>query len=149
MGMQSSHEHNQAGMVKLSRATLTVTIVCERNRCVFRLSEPVRLYVLAVSDTDGRIVWKISPSAFHRNEIVASRFFSVEMESIPDWVQRGIKDKSANPTADVPLLESIVYGMVPEGYKQSSPARPLEPATEYYVIAMGERDATASFTTPE
>jgi hypothetical protein len=131
---------------------VTISVEQVHSDYVIRFSEPLGLYVLAVATARGDIVWKVTPLAFRRNEFVSGAFLSVDPQAVPVAIQKYVEEMRdvATSNADVPQLQAVIYGEVPDGYKERDPARALERGTKYHVIAMGSSgDATAVFTVAE
>jgi hypothetical protein len=145
--MQPADEATKKGLAVMDILVIAIEQVAEGY--VIRFSRPVPVYLLAVATAEGVIVWKITPLGFKRNDVVGSAFLSAEVSVLPGVVHNWESLRHA-PAAAVPDVESVIYGSVPEGYKEITPARPLKRGTKYHVISMGARgDATAVFTTSE
>ncbi len=103
-------------------------------KIVFRfLPQPTGISVLIVANAKEEILWRLSPV-----QMQPINALNAQLTSIPP-----VPDEQITPLIPFELgnyrpLEEVIYGEVPDGYKERQGASPLEPGEKYCVTCFGE-----------
>lgn len=121
-------------------------------RVTFFLAEPLSITSFVVSDGHDEPVWEIIASEFQPIETEGGSFQSWPIDQAPlellrllEQVAQRAEQELADHGPRRPPLSSVVYGLLPNGYREQCPPQPLARG-QYHVIAFGEQGtARASF----
>jgi hypothetical protein len=147
-------------------AEIAVTLEIVGSVPTFRLSTDTggvpRITALAITDaSNDEAIWRLLPGSFtsvHPFTIVEVDEESVQSLAATDDIdpiedlpasdarhQRALAERVALEDAVLIPLGVVVYGEVPQGFRQchpmAGPAPPLAPGREYHLVVMGGSDA--------
>jgi len=102
---------------------------------IFELQPPSSFVTLVVSNAREEVQWEVEPEGMQAAEIIDAKMLTVRVPSTVVGVAKKIAP-SQQPS-DYPAVSRIVYGEVPDGYRERAPARVLKAGEEYAILVMG------------
>ena len=108
-------------------AEASMDVVLSESGATFRFSPPLCVMLLYVYDEGGALVWRLMADEVTTVPAGKGLFIAVPLaEAPPELIaQIPLARAVADEAPATPLLSSIRYGVVPEGYRQEAPASPL------------------------
>ena len=119
-------------------------------RIVFKFAEPVSVETLLVANASEDVLWDILAEEFQPIPVIDASFRIWPINEAPpellallnDVRERDDLELATNGPRKRPLSE-IVYGELPSGYREKTPAKTLLPG-EYNVMFFGEQGRGAA-----
>ncbi len=120
---------------------------------IFRFETPLSLMEFVVAGRDEDIVWEFMASEFQPTPIESGSFRSwpineapPEMVAMLSQIQEREDHRLQTEGPRKPPLSEVVYGNIPAGYREETPAKALRPG-EYNVLVFAEQgQGSARFT---
>lgn len=114
--------------------SLTVQVTISEGLLAFELSPPIGFDFLVVSDSNHHVFWELKPTSMQPAPIIAEDFYSVAVS--PDTAA---KMMALTKTAlDNPPVARVVYGVVPQGYREVVSATALQSGETYCIFIFGD-----------
>jgi hypothetical protein len=112
---------------------------------------PIGFFSLFVASSQDETMWDITPLSVQPMPIVESRMFGVRVpqETGDAMLRETLRDSEDEP--QYPPVSRVIYGQVPDGYREAAKALPLISGETYCVQVWGQEffDRTGQhFTAP-
>jgi hypothetical protein len=120
------------------------------DRITFRFPSSLSITSLVVTNSHEDIVWQFIAEEFQPVETVGGSFQSWPIDQAPPELLKMVADIQAKADRELaqrgprktPMSE-VMYGELPDGYREESPPLPLVPG-EYNVLVFGEQGSASA-----
>ncbi|HEX9407860.1 MAG TPA: hypothetical protein VF975_11125 [Thermoanaerobaculia bacterium] len=113
---------------------MKIDITRTNGSIAFELQPPAGFVTLVVSNAKEEVLWELEPEGMQAAEIIDAKMFTMR---VPSSVVNVAKKIAPSSPPEYPAVSRIVYGQVPDGYRELAPASTLKPGEEYAVLVMG------------
>jgi hypothetical protein len=133
----------------------SVATVLSGADATFHFTPPLTVMLLCVYDERGRLVWRLAADEVSSVPASEGVFVAMPSAEAPAEViaaaqaaQREATSAQREKGSNKERLESIQYGLVPEGYREETPARQLAPGSYLVRVVARNGHADCEFNVP-
>lgn len=113
---------------------MDVTVLQHNGSIVFELQPATGFVTFVVSSEDEQVQWELKPLSLRPAAVIDSKMVTLR---VPTFLNGVVQNIAQSDEPEYPALSRVVYGEVPEGYRQLAPADRLERGREYAVLILG------------